>query len=101
RFDGYGHYWMEARFHRPLADFNRIAPGFYPRLPENFESDISLQTLEVPADLRESSLVACINPIGGWRFPAYGIKSAALTQRFVGPLALPAECSYRIAKKCG
>lgn len=101
RFDGHGLYWMEARFHRPLADFNRIPSGFYPRLPENFESDISLQTLEALPDLRESSLVACSHPIGGWRFPGYGIKSAALTQRFVGTLALPVECRYRIIDNNG
>lgn len=101
RFDGHGRYWMEARFHRPLADFNKIPSGFYSRLPENFESDISLHTLEAPLALRESSLVACMHPIGGWRFPAYGMRSTALTQRFVGPLALPAECRYRIAEKCG
>jgi glycosyltransferase involved in cell wall biosynthesis len=98
-FEGIGYYWMDARFHRPLKDSNKVAPGFYSPLPDEFESEIWLQSLDIPSKICESSLVAFDHPIGGWRFPKYGIKSAALTQRFVGPLTLPVECRYLIGDK--
>lgn len=101
RFEGRGRYWMEGRFHRPLEGAEGVLPGRYPAPPASFTSMVSLELLESPSEMRESALVAGEQPLGGWRFPAYGVKEAALTQRFVTPLALPAECRYRLVERNG
>jgi hypothetical protein len=44
-------------------------------------------------------MVACESPVGGWRFPAYGVREAALTQAFIGTIELPARCTYRLSNR--
>jgi hypothetical protein len=55
--------------------------------------------LEKPENFEMKIFSASDQPLGGWRFPAYGIKEASVTQVFSGEVRLPAICRYVL--KCG
>lgn len=94
RFEGHGTHRMETRFHQPLPpgtgwEAGQHEPGVGPA--GAVEAD-GMQG----AQLLQHIMVACKAPLGGWRFPAYGLQEAALTQRFTGTIQLPAQYRYRL-----
>lgn len=98
RFKGTGRYWMESRFHRPLSGETYLH-GYYVGRPHGFRPELDLTVVKAPPAIRERTLVASEDPIGGWRFPAYGVKEPALTHCFAVTLELPAECRYRLFER--
>lgn len=95
KFDGTGSYWMEARFHQPLLESTQITSGLHDESPATLYPVVQ-QDSKQAAKLQQQFIVACEQPIGGWRFPAYGMREAAVTQRFIGTIKLPAVCKYRL-----
>jgi len=83
--EGQGSCWLEWRFHQPL----------------NSEQPIALELMESSDVLRASSLVGSQSPIGGWHFPAYGVKQQALTQCYSALVKLPVSCRFRLIEKKG
>jgi glycosyltransferase involved in cell wall biosynthesis len=97
-FEGHGSYRLEARFHQPLPAGAQVAPGLYELAPDALVPAVEPGE-DQAAELRQQIMVACESPIGGWRFPAYGVREAALTQRFIGAIELPARCTYRLLNR--
>lgn len=97
-FQGIGSYRMEARFHQPLIEPIRFEAGLYDQ-PVHYSS-LTVELISNQSEkLQQEFIVANEFPLGGWRFPAYGIKEAALTQRFIGMIDLPASYQYRVVDK--
>lgn len=97
-FEGRGSHRMEARFHQPIPDGVQAAAGLHERQPAALVP--AVRPGEQAAEgLRQQFMVACESPVGGWRFPAYGVREAALTQAFIGTIELPARCTYRLSNR--
>lgn len=94
-FEGSGSYRMEARFHQPLPDPTRFAAGMYDQLPAPLSFAMQMDS-DQPEQIQQQFMIASESPLGGWRFPAYGIQEAALTQCFIGMIDLPAHFQYRL-----
>jgi glycosyltransferase involved in cell wall biosynthesis len=97
-FEGRGSHRMEARFHQPLADQVQATAGLYEHQPDAVLPAVQLDKRQA-SGLRQRYMLACESPVGGWRFPAYGVRAAALTQVFVGTIELPARCAYRLLNR--
>ncbi len=78
-FEGKGMNRVESRFHFPL----------------NATAGVSL--LEAPGEFFEQKLRAASSPVGGWRFPSYGVEEHAITQSFRGEFKFPAVFRYRLS----
>jgi len=76
-FNGTGKHQMECRFHLP---------------DEN--SDIKIECIDGHSS--EYFLSSSNEPMGGWRFPSYGVKDPSLTKCFIGNFSLPANFSYKL-----
>jgi len=85
--NGHDSHWLEWRFHRPDS------------LSDNSSPSISIDLIDSSNPLNESKLECTKEPIGGWRFTAYGIKEKAMTHSFSAETMLPIMCRYRIRDK--
>jgi glycosyltransferase involved in cell wall biosynthesis len=79
-FEGRGVHRVEGRFHCP-----------------NLESGVELAVLESPGKFHARTLKGSRAPIGGWRFPAYGVEAPAVTRLFRGEFEFPVLLRYRLS----
>ncbi|MCS0606992.1 glycosyltransferase [Massilia solisilvae] len=95
-FEGRGRFRMQAHFHQPLAAGGALpATGLHQGPPAACACPVVLDA-QAGSELEVHHMVGCDAPIGGWRFPAYGERALALTQRFSGTAELPAAYRYRL-----